>query len=180
MAKHSLKASFVAAELITKEKKPFSIGEELVSTCTKTVVKEILGKQAAAKIATVPLSTDTVRRVINMGEDIEQQLKEDVLKSPQLAIQIDDSTDVSNKAVLLIFIRYRGKENIVEDMLTSEELTERTTAQKIFNKIDEFIAGKGLIWTNCVGVCTDGAAAMTGRHSRVIELIKRVAPEAAA
>ena len=167
-AKDSLKASFVAAELIAREKKKFSIGEELVSTCIKEVVKEMVGEQVTAKIATVPLSTDTVRRrVIDIGEDIEQQLK-DVLKSPQFAIQIDDSTDVSNKAVSLIFIRYRGKENIVEDMLTCEELTARTTAQKIFNKIDEFIAGKGLTWANCVGVCTDGATAMTGRHSGVV------------
>ena len=94
----------------------------------------MVGEQVATKIAAVPLSTDTVRRVIDMGEDSEQHRKEDVLKSPQFAMQIDDSTDVSNNAVLLIFIRYRGKENILEDMLTCEELTGRTTVQKIFNK----------------------------------------------
>ena len=72
--------------------------------CTKAIVKEMLGEQVAAKIAMVPLSTDTVRRVIDMGEKIEQQLKEDVLKSLQFAKEIDKSTDVSNKAVFLIFI----------------------------------------------------------------------------
>ena len=147
---------------------------------TKAIVKEMLGEQATAKISTVPLSTDDTvrRRVIDMGEDIEQQLKEHVLKSPKFAMQIDESTDVSNNAILLILIRYRGEQIMVEDMLTCEELTGRTTAQEIFNKIDEFITCKGFIWTNCIGVScsTDGAAAMTG----VVQLIKRVAQEAAA
>ncbi len=31
-------------------------------------------------------------------------------------------------------------------------------------------------WRDCIGVCTDGAAAMTGRQSRVVQRIKQVAP----
>lgn len=179
--KSSLKASFVAAEFIAKAKKPYSIGQELVLPCTKAIVKEMLGEQAAAKVGTVALSANTVRRrVMDLGEDIENQLKDGVLASPMFAIQIDESTDVSNKAILLVFVRYRGDESMVEDMLTCEELTGNTTAQEIFTKIDEYITGKGLVWANCVGVCTDGAAAMTGRHNGVVQLIKRVAPEAAA
>ena len=41
----------------------------------------------------------------------------------------------------------------------------------IFQKVDEFFTKVGLVWTNCVVVCTDGAAAMTGHtawcHARV-------------
>ena len=33
-------------------------------------------------------------------------------------------------------------------------------------------------WKKCVGVCTDGARCMTGKHSGVYAQIKRVAPEA--
>ncbi|KAJ8039477.1 SCAN domain-containing protein 3 [Holothuria leucospilota] len=179
--KSSLKASFVAVEFIAKAKKPYSVGQELVLPCTKAIVKEMLGEQAAAKVGTVALSANTVRRrVMDLGEDIENQLQVEVLASPMFAIQIDESTDVSNKAILLVFVRYRGDERMVEDMLTCEELTGSTTAQEIFTKTDEYITGKGLVWANCVGVCTDGAAAMTGRHNGVVQLIKRVAPEAAA
>ena len=32
----------------------------------------------------------------------------------------------------------------------------------IFQKVDDFFKEVGLLWTNCAGVCTDGAAAMTG------------------
>lgn len=31
-------------------------------------------------------------------------------------------------------------------------------------------------WSDCSGVCTVGAAAMTGRQSRVVQCIKKVAP----
>ncbi len=31
-------------------------------------------------------------------------------------------------------------------------------------------------WSDCIGVCTDGAAAMTGRQSGVVQRIKEVAP----
>ncbi len=31
-------------------------------------------------------------------------------------------------------------------------------------------------WRDCIGVCTDGAAAMTGRQSGVVQRIKEVAP----
>ena len=33
----------------------------------------------------------------------------------------------------------------------------------IFQKIENFFTEMGLQWEDCVGVCTDGAAAMTGR-----------------
>ncbi|MBN3315131.1 SCND3 protein, partial [Atractosteus spatula] len=35
----------------------------------------------------------------------------------------------------------------------------------------------GIDWIKCVGVCTDGARAMTSRHSGVAARIKEVAPE---
>uniref|UniRef100_A0A674NVW8 Uncharacterized protein n=1 Tax=Takifugu rubripes TaxID=31033 RepID=A0A674NVW8_TAKRU len=34
-----------------------------------------------------------------------------------------------------------------------------------------------LKWTFCVGICTDGAAAMTGRLSGLTSRIKEIAPE---
>jgi hypothetical protein len=36
----------------------------------------------------------------------------------------------------------------------------------------------GKEWKKCVGVCSDGARAMTGKHSGVVAQIKEVAPDA--
>ena len=36
----------------------------------------------------------------------------------------------------------------------------------VFQKCDDFFTEAGLFWTDCVGACTDGAAAMTGHTAR--------------
>lgn len=46
----------------------------------------------------------------------------------------------------------------------------------LFKSLDDYISGK-LKWAFCVGKCTDGAAAMTGRLSGLTTRIKEVAPE---
>ncbi|KAM3862185.1 SCAN domain-containing protein 3-like [Diretmus argenteus] len=63
-------------------------------------------------------------------------------------------------------------------MLFCGELPTRTTAQECFRCLDEYFTQNGLEWKNCVGVCSDGAASMTGRHSGVIRQILDRAPEA--
>lgn len=40
------------------------------------------------------------------------------------------------------------------------------------------MTSNGIQWRNCVGVCSDGAAAMAGKHGGVVTQIKQVAPEA--
>lgn len=40
------------------------------------------------------------------------------------------------------------------------------------------MTSNGITWLNCVGVCSDGAAAMTGKHEGVVTRIKQVSPEA--
>lgn len=52
-----------------------------------------------------------------------------------------------------------------------------TTAEHIFQLLNAFIQEHGLDWKRCVGVCTDGARAMTGRNSGVAARIREVAPE---
>uniref|UniRef100_A0A8D3DJ55 Uncharacterized protein n=1 Tax=Scophthalmus maximus TaxID=52904 RepID=A0A8D3DJ55_SCOMX len=47
---------------------------------------------------------------------------------------------------------------------------------ELFKSLDDYISGK-LKWSFCVGICTDGAAAMTGRLSGLTTRIKEVAPE---
>ena len=39
------------------------------------------------------------------------------------------------------------------------------------------MTSNGLWWSRCVGICTDGAKAMTGRHSGVVNRVLAVAPD---
>ena len=107
--------------------------------------------------------------------DIEQQVKEEVKISPYFAIQLDESTDLSNCAILLCFVRYRRKTDFKEELICYIDLPGRTIGSEIFRLLNTYFSEKDINWASCVGVCTDGAASMTGYRSGVVEKIKEVA-----
>uniref|UniRef100_A0A8C4GRW1 Zinc finger BED domain-containing protein 5 n=1 Tax=Dicentrarchus labrax TaxID=13489 RepID=A0A8C4GRW1_DICLA len=120
---------------------------------------------AAAKLNAVPLSNDTVaRRISDMSNDIREQLISFIKKSPYYALQLDESTDIAGQAQLLTYVRYLRDKTIEEDVLFCRPLQSHTTGQAIFNVLDVFIPKYGLAWDRCIGLCTDGARAMTGRE----------------
>ena len=51
-----------------------------------------------------------------------------------------------------------------------------TTALELFKSLNDYISGK-LNWTFCVGIRTDGAAAVTGQLSGFTTRVKEVASE---
>lgn len=174
---NALRASYLVANRIAKAKKPFNIGEELILPCTKDICRELLGEAAVEKVAHVPLSARTVtRRIEEIAEDIEIQLLERINASPWYALQVDESTDIANKAILLVYVRYLHQEDVHEDVLCALSLPTNTTGAELFKSLDGYISGN-LKWSFCVGICTDGAAAMTGRLSGLTTRIKDVAPE---
>ncbi|CAI5785980.1 domain-containing 3-like [Podarcis lilfordi] len=174
---NALRASYLVANRIAKAKKPFTIGEELILPSTKDICRELLGEAAVEKIAHVPLSASTVtRRIEQIAEDTEAQLLERINTSPWYALQVDESTDIDNKALLLVYVRYLYQEDVHEDLLCALSLPTNTTGAELFKSLDGYISEK-LKWSFCVSICTDGAATMTGRLSGLTARIKEVAPE---
>ena len=51
----------------------------------------------------------------------------------------------------------------------------RTLPAAKFSVLNGFIEERGLEWKNYVGVCTDGAACLTGRNSGLVTKIKDMA-----
>ncbi|XP_077972271.1 protein FAM200B-like [Styela clava] len=171
-----LMASYLVASRIAKSNKPFTIGEQLILPTCKDICREVVSEAAAKKIAQVPLSARTVsRRVEDIAEYIESELIERINKSPWFALQCDESIDISDNANFLVYVRYLYQEDIHEDMLCLLLLPTKTTAAELFKFLNDYISGK-LNWNNCVGVCTDGAAAMIGRLSGLVTRNKEVAP----
>uniref|UniRef100_A0A3P9LFA5 HAT C-terminal dimerisation domain-containing protein n=1 Tax=Oryzias latipes TaxID=8090 RepID=A0A3P9LFA5_ORYLA len=167
--KCALKASYLVARRVVQSKKAFTIAEELVLPAAVDMCREMIGEAAAKKLKTIPLSNDIVsHRIADMASDIEQQLLGRIRKSPFFSLQLDESTDVTNAALLLVFVPIpplsRWDSSLQEDILLCGELPTRAT--------------NGLDWQNCVGVCSDGAASMTGRNRGVIKQILDLAPEA--
>ncbi len=173
----ALRASYLVADRIAKAKKPFTIGEELILSAAKDICREMFGEAAANKIGKIPLSATTVtRRIDDIAEDIEEQLLERINESPWYALQVDESTDVDNNAILLVYVRYTFQDDVHEDILCVRLLPTNTTGAEIFKSLNDYLSGK-LNWSFCVGICTDGAASMTGRLSGLTTRVKEVAPE---
>jgi hypothetical protein len=177
VSKQCLEASYVVAKRIGKLGKPHTIAETLILPAAQDMCRIMIGDSAAAKLGAVPLSNDTVaRRIVDMSNDIREQLIEFVKKSPYYALQLDESTDVAGQAQLLTYVRYLRDKVIEEDVLFCRPLQSHTTGEAIFNVLDIFIRENGLAWDRCVGLCTDGAQAMTGRERGLAARVQQVAP----
>uniref|UniRef100_A0A0L8I7Q5 DUF4371 domain-containing protein n=1 Tax=Octopus bimaculoides TaxID=37653 RepID=A0A0L8I7Q5_OCTBM len=108
----------------------------------------VIGEPAAKKVAQVPLSNDTIaRRIHDLAHDMEDQLIGQII-----LYKLDECTDFANQAVLMV--------------------------SEVFKTVSDYIVNKcGMDFKFCVGVCSNGAAVMTGRHSRVVTQIKTLVPE---
>ena len=135
---------------------------------------EVLG-QSAGKMKDIPLSNDTVERQISdMAEDTETQLIEKIKKSKLFALQLDKSTDIQNNSILLTYIDH-DESDMKEDILSVSELPTHTNSNEIFKVLNGFIEERGLELKNCIGVCTDGAACLTGGNLGLVTKIKDIA-----
>ncbi|XP_060774418.1 SCAN domain-containing protein 3-like [Neoarius graeffei] len=171
------KASYLVAQRIAKHKKAHTIAEELILPSAVDMCEVMIRTEAANKLKRVPLSNDTVRqRIDDLSDDILSQLLGRLRCSGQYSIQLDESTDIASAAQLIALVRYPWGETILEDFLFCKAVPGRATGEEIFRLLDEFINEAGLSWGKCVAVCTDGAAAMTGRKSGVVARIKAVNP----
>ena len=56
---------------------------------------------------------------------------------------MDESTDVSDAALLLVFVRYCADGNIHDNLLFCKELPTRITADKIIRCLDNYFTFKG-------------------------------------
>ncbi|GBP35275.1 Zinc finger BED domain-containing protein 5 [Eumeta japonica] len=74
---------------------------------------------------------------------------------------MDDSTDVTGLAILLVIVRYPYESSFEEDMRMCSPLPTNTTREEIFNKINIFFEENNLSWNDCIDICTDGIKAMT-------------------
>jgi hypothetical protein len=62
----------------------------------------------------------------------------------------------------------------IEDLLFCQPLEGRTTGENFSVKLNEFFIANELSWNNCVGVCTDGAAAMTGERKGLFAPVRNL------
>ena len=160
--------------------KAHTIAESLVLPAAKMLVRNLIGEKDAAKLDSVSLSNDTLRRrVKEMSNDISNQVTAGIRASTfGFAFQVDETTDVTNCCQLLVYARYAEGNNVKTELMMSEELSETTKGKDIFNLLDKFFKQNHLDWEKLVGCTTDGAPSMLGRKSGFQAYVKAMSPKA--
>jgi hypothetical protein len=73
----------------------------------------------------------------------------------------------ANQSHLLCYGTYEFEEKIIEDSLFCRSLI-HTTAEEVYNSLNEFLTSSGIQWSKCIAISTYGAHAMSGRLTRLI------------
>jgi len=117
--KPCLEASYKVAYRIAKEKKPHTIGETLAIPCALEMTELVCGTKYRKKLEAVPLSNDTINsRITDISNNILEQVMEELKASLfPFRIKLDESTDVSQCAKILAYVRYMHADAIKEEFL---------------------------------------------------------------
>lgn len=179
VSKSMIEASYQVSLRIAKKCKPHTIAENLLVPAAMDMVRAVIGTEEAKKLKSIPLSDNTVaRRIDDMADDIREQLIQNIKDSDFIAIQFDESTDVSNLAQFSCFVRYITDGFIKENMLFCKPLPGHTTGECLFDLFVDTTTSYNIDWKKCIAICSDGAKALTGHKSGLIVKLKSIMPNA--
>jgi hypothetical protein len=101
----------------------------------KAVVQFMFGKWLQELIQyLLPLSNYTLSRGIkDVSSDVESTVVQKVRSCPYYALQLDESPDVSDLSVLLVFAHHVDDDTVQEEMLLHRPFKEHTTVKDIFS-----------------------------------------------
>lgn len=118
----------------------------------------------------ISLSANTVaRRTEDLGKNFVRQLKGACKDFEWFSIAMDESTDVTDSAQVLLFIRgVNSKFNITQELANVHSMENNVTVDEIFAKVNETIYSLGLYFKHLKGVTTDGGKNMSSTKIGVV------------
>lgn len=177
----SVRASYVLAELIANNAKPYCEGDFIKECLVKAA--EIVCPEKTKTFKEISLTRNTVAdRIDGMAESLREKLRNKSMEYECFSIAIDESTDVTDIAQLAIFIRACDINlQITEELLELVPLHGTTTSEDIYNKVEEVLSQYNLQMEKLVCLATDGAATMVGHANgvgaRLLSKIREKQPE---
>ena len=120
------------------------------------------------------LSHQTIdRRIDDLGDNVEGTLKDKLYACILYSLALDESTDQSDTAQLVIFVRGIDENfNIIEEMLDLCHIKGTTTGKDKYEFVNLSSDKFNIDRKNIYSITTDGAPALTGKHNGFITLFK--------
>ena len=175
--------SLKIAWILAQHKKAFSDGT-VVKECLNAAAETLLDGQQkddmCGKIKQIPLSAPTTTRKSELlAEDVLAQLDAAVQNALCISLAIDESTDITDNAQLLVYVRFLHKEKkeMCEDLLGLMPLETNTRGEDIYEVIKEMLTKRKINLKQVVSVTTDGAPAMVGREKGAVARMKQDNPD---
>ena len=100
------------------------------------------------------------RPIDELAADVRAQLVAKLPKADYFALQLDESTDVSNDPQLLAFVWLSTKMRCRRNLYSVSSCMDVQKSSEIFKVIDNFFREHDIPWPKCVAMCTDGARSM--------------------
>ena len=100
-----------------------------------------------------------------------------ILLNNIFSIQVDDSTDLTNKCHVAACVRIVNEGEIQEDFLCCKELSEMSKAMDLFNILSSYLETRCLSWKDCVGICPDGATSMVDSIKGFASIVRQENPD---
>ena len=163
------KLSFKISEAIAEKGKPYSDGE-FIKNCLEIFTTNV-SPEKKNLVEQISLSRFTVaRRIDDLSENIKVSLKDRISKCSALSIALDESTDLSDTAQLVVFIRgVTNNFEVIEEFLDMASMKATTTGQNICEEMIKMMKKFEIDTSKLVGITTDGAPSMVGKNNGFVK-----------
>lgn len=176
-AANATKASYMIAHKIAKSNKTFGEGE-FVKDCLQ-VAADVLCPDKKKLFESISLSRRTITtRIEKITENITSQLKEKIKSFVAFSITMDESTDISDTAQLLIFVRgIDDKFNVTEELASLKSIKGTTTGRDIYSEFEKCLNLLHLPPQKLINITTDGAPNMVGTNQGFVGIFNEKYPD---
>ncbi|KAI5150109.1 hypothetical protein ENBRE01_1306 [Enteropsectra breve] len=171
-------ASLKITNILAKLGKPFTDGN-IIKSCLLTAVEELCPEQFELFHSICLSPRSIARRIDEIGNNITDQLVERTKAFKWFSLALDESTDITDTAQLLIFIRGISAEfEITEELASLNSINGTTKGENIFLEVEKTLKKHDLKWNQLKSITTDGGKNVSGTGIGLIGHIFRACEEA--
>ena len=166
------RASYKIVNELAERGKPFTDGN-FIKECMMEAVNDLCPEKANL-FGSISLSASSVvRRIEELGENIQLQIHEKAKNFLWYSLAMDESTDLSSTSQLLVFIRgVNCNFQITEELASVCSMHGTTTGEDIFMEVQKTLQGYNLQWNQLRCVTVDGGKNMAGVRKDLVGQIQ--------